>query len=78
MVKPALHYLDVIQTLRDNFNLPIVAYHVSGEYAMLRAAAQNGWIDYDQCLAETLISLKRAGSDVIISYGAKDYVKIGK
>jgi porphobilinogen synthase len=78
MVKPALHYLDVIQTLRDNFNLPIVAYHVSGEYAMLRAAAQNGWIDYDQCLAETLISLRRAGSDIIISYGAKDFVKIQK
>lgn len=76
MIKPALHYLDVIQTIRNHFNLPIVAYHVSGEYAMLRAAAQNGWLDYNQCLAETLISLRRAGSDIIISYGAKDFVKI--
>lgn len=78
MIKPALHYLDVIQTIREHFNLPVVAYHVSGEYAMLRAAAQNGWLDYDQCLVETLISLRRAGSDVIISYGAKDFVKIEK
>lgn len=75
MIKPALHYLDVIQTIRDHFNLPIVAYHVSGEYAMLRAAAQNGWLNYEECLVETLISLRRAGSDVIISYGAKDFVK---
>ncbi|HUH75588.1 MAG TPA: porphobilinogen synthase [Chitinophagales bacterium] len=78
MIKPALHYLDVIQTIREHFNLPVVAYHVSGEYAMLRAAAQNGWLDYDQCLIETLISLRRAGSDVIISYGAKDFVRIYK
>ena len=75
MIKPALHYLDVIQTIRDHFNLPVVAYHVSGEYAMLRAAAQNGWLNYEECLVETLISLRRAGSDVIISYGAKDFVK---
>lgn len=77
MVKPALHYMDIIQSLRENSNVPIAAYHVSGEYAMLRAAAQNGWLNYEQCLAETLISLRRAGADVIITYGAKDFVKVG-
>lgn len=76
MVKPALHYMDIIQSLRENSNVPIAAYHVSGEYAMLRAAAQNGWLNYEQCLAETLISLRRAGADVIITYGAKDFVNI--
>lgn len=76
MVKPALHYMDIIQSLRENSNVPIAAYHVSGEYAMLRAAAQNGWLNYEQCLAETFISLRRAGADIIITYGAKDFVKI--
>lgn len=75
MVKPALHYMDVIQLLKDNSNLPIVAYHVSGEYAMLKAAAQNGWLDFDKCLEETLLSLKRAGSDIIITYGAKSFAE---
>jgi porphobilinogen synthase len=73
MVKPALHYMDVIRLLKDHSNLPIAAYHVSGEFAMLKAAAQNGWLDYERCLDETLVSLRRAGSDVIITYGAKDW-----
>lgn len=73
MVKPALHYLDIIHLLKENSHLPIAAYHVSGEYAMLKAAAQNGWLDFDKCLDETILSLRRAGSDVIITYGAKEW-----
>jgi len=78
MVKPALHYLDVIQTLKENCHLPVAAYHVSGEFAMLKAAAQNGWLNYEQSLAETLIALRRAGADVIITYGAKDFAALKK
>ena len=78
MVKPATLYLDIIQDLKQNFPLPIAAYHVSGEYAMLQAAAKNGWLDYEKCLAETLLSIHRAGADVIISYGAKDYATLHK
>ncbi len=73
MVKPATVYLDIIQQLKQHFTIPIAAYHVSGEYAMLQAAAKNGWLDYQKCLEETLLSIRRAGADVIISYGAKDY-----
>ncbi|MDB5225915.1 MAG: delta-aminolevulinic acid dehydratase [Bacteroidota bacterium] len=73
MVKPATIYLDIIQQLKQNFPIPIAAYHVSGEYAMLQAAAKNGWLDYHKCLEETLLSIRRAGADVIISYGARDY-----
>jgi porphobilinogen synthase len=73
MVKPATVYLDIIQLLKQNFSIPVAAYHVSGEYAMLQAAARNGWLDYAKCLDETLLSIHRAGADVIISYGAKDY-----
>lgn len=76
MVKPALHYMDVIHVLKEISNVPIAAYHVSGEFAMLKAAAQNGWLNYEQSLVETLISLRRAGSDVIITYGAKDFAKL--
>lgn len=75
MVKPALHYLDVISRLKDRFPIPIVAYHVSGECAMLKAAGNNGWLDYNKTMAETLLSIKRAGADVIISYLAKDYAQ---
>lgn len=75
MVKPATLYLDIISDLKENFPLPIAAYHVSGEFAMLKAAAQNGWLDYQKLLEETLVSIHRAGADVIISYGAKDYAK---
>ncbi len=72
MVKPALSYLDVIKTIRDNFSQPIAAYHVSGEYAMLKAAAQNGWIDGDMVALEHLTSIKRAGADLILTYLAKE------
>ncbi len=75
MVKPALNYLDVIASLKANSNLPIAAYHVSGECAMLIAACQNGWLDYDKAMPETLLSLRRAGTDVIITYFAKDFAK---
>lgn len=73
MVKPALHYLDIIRELRDNFHLPMVAYHVSGEYAMLMAASEKGLINLDLALDETLLAIKRAGSDLIITYFAKKY-----
>ncbi len=75
MVKPALNYLDVIHLLKENFELPIAAYHVSGECAMLIAAVRNGWLDYKQAMPETLLSIRRAGADVILTYFAKDYAK---
>tara|TARA_Y100001978_G_scaffold143842_1_gene128900 strand:- start:106 stop:1068 length:963 start_codon:yes stop_codon:yes gene_type:complete len=75
MVKPALSYLDVIQTLSENSNLPISAYNVSGEYAMVHAAAEKGWLDYENTYMEILTSIKRAGADMILSYFAKDFVK---
>ena len=70
MVKPGLPYLDVIRVVRDNTTLPVAAYHVSGEYAMLKAAAEKGWLDFDQCLLESLTSMKRAGADFIFTYAA--------
>ncbi len=76
MVKPAVAYLDIITRLRDEFDLPIAAYHVSGEYAMIKAAAENGWIDGDRVMAETLLSIKRAGADIIITYFAKDMARL--
>jgi porphobilinogen synthase len=76
MVKPAFSYLDVIKTLKDNFNLPISAYNVSGEYAMIKAASNNGWIDCDKAMMEMLLSMKRAGADIILSYFAKDVAKL--
>ncbi|MEL6274391.1 MAG: porphobilinogen synthase [Bacteroidota bacterium] len=75
MVKPALNYLDIIHRLRQAKHLPIAAYHVSGECAMLLAAAEKGWLDYQQAASETLLSIRRAGADVIISYFAKDYAQ---
>ncbi len=78
MVKPAVAYLDIITKLRDEFDLPIAAYHVSGEYAMIKAAAEKGWIDGDRVMEETLLSIKRAGADIIITYFAKDMAKILK
>lgn len=75
MVKPALNYLDVIHLLKENFELPIAAYHVSGECAMLLAACKNGWLDYEQAMPETLLSIRRAGADVIITYFAKDFAR---
>jgi porphobilinogen synthase len=75
MVKPALSYLDVIKLLNDNFNIPIAAYNVSGEYAMVKAAAAKGWIDGDRVRNEILLSMKRAGASVILTYFAKEFAK---
>ena len=72
MVKPALPYLDVIVKVREEFDLPLAAYNVSGEYAMLKAAAANGWLDYDRVMLEALTSIKRAGADLILTYHAKE------
>ncbi|MFL5786255.1 MAG: porphobilinogen synthase [Bacteriovoracaceae bacterium] len=76
MVKPGLPYLDVIYRLKDNFTLPIAAYNVSGEYAMVKAAAQNGWIDNDKVILETLTAFRRAGADIILTYFAKEAAKL--
>jgi porphobilinogen synthase len=76
MVKPALHYLDVIHLLKEEFELPIAAYHVSGEYAMLKAACNNGWLDFNRAMPETLLSIRRAGADVILTYFAKDFAML--
>ena len=76
MVKPALAYLDVIAEARREFDVPIAAYNVSGEYAMLKAAAEKGWIDYDRVMMETLLSIRRAGADVILTYHAKEAAKL--
>jgi porphobilinogen synthase len=78
MVKPALCYLDIIHVLRENFSIPITAYNVSGECAMIHAAAQNGWLDYDRAVMETLLSIRRAGADGILTYFAKDFATIIK
>ncbi len=76
MVKPALCYLDVVHLLKENFDLPITAYNVSGEYAMLKAAAQNGWLDHDRAMVEMLLSIRRAGADGILTYFAKDFAQL--
>lgn len=76
MVKPAFSYLDVIKTMADNFDLPIAAYNVSGEYAMIKAAAQNGWLDGDKAMLEMLLSIKRAGAKIILSYFAKEFATL--
>jgi porphobilinogen synthase len=72
MVKPAITYLDVIARVKERFNYPTAAYHVSGEYAMLKAAARNGWIDEPRAMLETLTSIRRAGADIIITYYARE------
>jgi porphobilinogen synthase len=72
MVKPALSYLDIIRRAKDEFNIPIAAYNVSGEFSMVKAAAQNGWIDEKRVVQEILTSIKRAGTDIILTYHAKD------
>jgi porphobilinogen synthase len=73
MVKPALCYLDIIHVLKENFSIPITAYNVSGECAMIYAASRNGWLDYDRAIMETLLSIRRAGADGILTYFAKDF-----
>ncbi len=75
MVKPALSYLDIIQTLKQNFDLPIAAYNVSGEYSMVKAAALKGWLDGDRVMKEVLLSMKRAGADIILTYFAKEFAQ---
>ena len=75
MVKPALAYLDVIRQVRDRFDLPLAAYNVSGEYSMIKAAAQNGWIDEQRIVMEVLTGIRRAGADMIITYFAPDVAK---
>ncbi|MFT4785049.1 MAG: porphobilinogen synthase [Cyclobacteriaceae bacterium] len=74
MVKPALAYLDIIRDLKENFPLPVAAYNVSGEYAMIKAAAEKGWIDGEKAMEESLMSIKRAGADMILTYFAKQYL----
>jgi porphobilinogen synthase len=76
MVKPALTYLDVIARVKAEFGLPTAAYHVSGEYAMLKAAAQRGWLDEPRVMMESLIGIKRAGADMIITYYARDAARL--
>lgn len=76
MVKPGLPYLDIVRDLKSQFHMPTFVYHVSGEYAMLKAASQNGWLDYDRTLMETMLSFKRAGADAILSYAAPDVARL--
>ena len=76
MVKPALCYLDVIHLLKENYPIPITAYNVSGEYAMVHAASKNGWLDYNAAVSEMLLSMRRAGADGILTYFAKDFAQM--
>ena len=76
MVKPALSYLDIISEVRSSFDLPVAAYNVSGEYSLVKAAAERGWVDYERVMMEILISIKRAGADLILTYHAKDAAKL--
>jgi porphobilinogen synthase len=78
MVKPALPYLDIIRRVKDKFGYPVAAYNVSGEYAMIKAAALNGWLDGERVMLEALIGIKRAGADMILTYFAKDAAKVLK
>jgi len=72
MVKPALPYLDVVMAVKDAVDVPVAAYHVSGEYSMLKAAAERGWLDGDRCMMEAVLSIKRAGADMILTYAARE------
>ena len=75
MVKPALAYLDIIKSLKDNYDVPVTAYNVSGEYAMIKAASEKGWLDGEKVMMESLLSIKRAGANIIITYFAKEAAK---
>ena len=75
MVKPALPYLDVIRAVAESFDRPVAAYNVSGEYAMVKAAAARGWIDEDRVMGETLTAIRRAAADIILTYHAKDFAR---
>jgi porphobilinogen synthase len=72
MIKPGMPYLDIVSKVRETIDLPIAVYNVSGEYAMLKAAAQNGWLDNDKAIIESLTCIKRAGADMIFTYAAKE------
>jgi len=76
MVKPGMPYLDVLRRVRDEFRMPTFAYQVSGEYAMLKAAAQNGWLDHDAVMLESLLAFKRAGADGVLTYFARDAARL--
>jgi porphobilinogen synthase len=76
MVKPAGAYLDIIRTIRENTDLPVAAYQVSGEYAMIQAAAQQGWVDGEAVMMESLLSIKRAGADIILTYFAVEAARV--
>jgi len=76
MVKPALGYLDVVRRVRDAVDVPVAAYNVSGEYAMLEAAAAQGWIERERAILETLISIRRAGADVVLTYWAAEAARL--
>jgi porphobilinogen synthase len=76
MVKPALSFLDIVRDIKNTTRLPLAVYNVSGEYAMLKLAGQNGLVDYEKVMIETLTSMKRAGADIIITYHAKEVCKI--
>jgi len=76
MVKPALPYLDIIYRIREEFDLPVAAYNVSGEFSMIKAAAKKGWLDEERVMMESLISIRRAGADMILTYWAKDAAKV--
>ncbi|HEX9702002.1 MAG TPA: porphobilinogen synthase, partial [Rhodospirillales bacterium] len=78
MVKPGLPYLDVLRRVKETFGMPTFAYNVSGEYAMLKAAGQNGWLDYEKVLMETLLAFKRAGADGILTYAAVEAARLLK
>ena len=75
MVKPALTYLDIISDFKENFPLPIAAYNVSGQYSMIKAAAQKGWLDSDRAMHESLTAIKRSGADIILTYFAKEFAE---
>jgi porphobilinogen synthase len=76
MVKPGMPYLDIVRRVKDEFKVPTFAYQVSGEYAMLKAAAQNGWLDHDAVMMESLLAFKRAGADGILTYFALDAARL--
>jgi porphobilinogen synthase len=76
MIKPALAFMDIVREVKDATQMPMCVYNVSGEYSMVKAAAQNGWVDYESMMIEILTSFKRAGADMIISYHSKDFAKL--
>ncbi len=76
MVKPGMPYLDIVRRVKDEFRMPTYAYQVSGEYAMIKAAAQNGWVDHDKIMMEAMLCFKRAGADGVLTYFARDIARL--